>query len=218
MATLPKDRVKVARPFTVNGVDFARPLMIRSGIRRVTAIKTWMAVFVCFATRAIHLEAVMGLTSEAFIVALRRFMSRRGKCTKIFSDNGTNFVGAHKELSKYLSNSGDVMAREGIEWHFNPPSAPHFGGIWESAVKITKTHLVRTTKDTRLSLEELQTLLCQIEACVNLRPMTPLGSDPSEPSALTPARAHAILLEAMVQRVPVTTTSTRSLADTKNKI
>jgi len=187
MAPLPKNRVQFSRPFTITGVDFAGPLLIRSGIRRVTAIKTWIAVFVCFATRAIHLEAVVGLTSDAFMASLRRFMSRRGKCRKIYSDNGTNFVGAQKELSNYVKNTEDLMAREGVEWHFNPPSAPHFGGLWESAVKTVKTHLVRVVKDTRLNLEELQTLLCQIEACVNSRPMIPLNSDPCEPNALTPA-------------------------------
>ncbi|XP_008181389.1 uncharacterized protein LOC103308916 [Acyrthosiphon pisum] len=187
MAPLPKNRVQFSRPFTITGVDFAGPLLIRSGIRRVTAIKTWIAVFVCFSTRAIHLEAVVGLTSDAFMASLRRFMSRRGKCKKIYSDNGTNFVGAQKELSSYVKNTEDLMAREGVEWHFNPPSAPHFGGLWESAVKSVKTHLVRVVKDTRLNLEELQTLLCQIESCVNSRPMTPLNSDPCEPNALTPA-------------------------------
>jgi len=85
---------------------------------------------------------------------------------KIYSDNGTNFVGAQKDNS--VKNTDDFMAREGVEWHFNPPSAPHFGGLWKSAaVKSVKTHLVRVVKDTRLNLEELQTLLCQIEDCVN---------------------------------------------------
>ncbi|XP_060836320.1 uncharacterized protein LOC132918983 [Rhopalosiphum padi] len=187
MAPLPKQRVAPTRPFAVSGVDFAGPLTIRSGIRRQTGIKAWIAVFVCFSTRAIHLEPVVGLTSGAFLASLRRFMSRRGKCTTIHSDNGTNFIGAQKELASYLSDCDSSMAREGIEWKFNPPSAPHFGGLWESAVKSTRHHLSRILKDGRLNLEELNTLLCQIEACVNSRPMTPLGSDPSEPGALTPA-------------------------------
>jgi len=187
MAPLPKQRVQMSRPFTITGVDFAGPLQIQSGIRRVTTKKAWIAVFVCFATRAIHLEAVVGLTSEAFLASLRRFMARRGKSTKIYSDNATNFVGVQKELQAYLADSERYMAKEGVQWHFNPPSAPHFGGLWENAVKITKHHLYRVIKDSRLNLEELQTLLCQIEACVNSRPMTPLSSDPGEPNALTPA-------------------------------
>jgi hypothetical protein len=113
-------------------------------------------------------------------------MSRRGKCSTIYSDNGTNFVGAQRELTSYIQNCDSQLASEGIEWKFNPPSAPHFGGLWESAVKSTKHHLNRILKDSRLNLEELNTLLCQIEACVNSRPITPLSTDPSEPEALTP--------------------------------
>jgi len=187
MAPLPKQRVQMSRPFTVTGVDFAGPLQFQSGIRRVTTKKAWIAVFVCFSTRAIHLEPVIGLTIEASLAALRRFMARLGKSTKIYIDNATNFVGMQKELRAYLEDSERYMADEGVQWHFNPPSAPHFGGLWESAVKSTKHHLDRVIKDSRLNLEELQTLLCQIEACVNSRPMTLLSSDPGEPNALTPA-------------------------------
>lgn len=187
MAPLPRDRVQCSRPFTITGVDFAGPIVIRSGIRRVTGVKTWIAVFVCFSTRAIHLEAVEDLTSAAFIACLRRFMSRRGKCKRIYSDNGTNFIGAQKELSGYMEKIDKRMEGEGIEWRFNPPSAPHFGGLWENAVKSTKFHLTRIMKDARLTLGELSTLLCQIEACVNSRPMTPISSDPSDLEALTPA-------------------------------
>ncbi|XP_060864256.1 uncharacterized protein LOC132940549 [Metopolophium dirhodum] len=114
-------------------------------------------------------------------------MARRGKITKIYSDNAINFVGVQKELKAYLEDSERYMANERVQWHFNPPSAPHFGGLWENAVKSTKHHLYRVIKDSRLNLEELLTLLCQIEACVNLWPMTPLSNDPGEPNALTPA-------------------------------
>jgi len=187
MAPLPKDRVQCSRPFAVTGVDFAGPIMIRSGVRRVSATKVWVAVFVCFSTRAVHLEVVEDLTSSAFIASLRRFMSRRGRCTRIYSDNGTNFIGAQRELAACMTKIDKEMAKEEIEWHFNPPSAPHFGGLWENAVKTMKFHLARIMKDTRLTLGELGTLLCQIEACVNSRPMIPLSSDPSDLEALTPA-------------------------------
>ncbi|CAI6373562.1 unnamed protein product [Macrosiphum euphorbiae] len=114
-------------------------------------------------------------------------MSRRGKCSTIHSDNGTNFVEVQKELVSYLTSCESSMASEGIKWRFNPPSVPYFGGLWESELKSTEHHLTRVLKDGRLTLEELNTLLCQIEASVNSRPMTPLGSDPSEPNTLTPA-------------------------------
>ncbi|CAI6371089.1 unnamed protein product [Macrosiphum euphorbiae] len=187
MATLPSTRVRPARPFATTGVDFAGPLDVRSGIRRVTSIKTWIAVFVCLATRAIHLEPVVGLTSNAFFAALRRFMARRGKCSKMYSDNATNFVGVQRELATYLQSVDASVAKEGIDWHFNPPGAPHFGGIWESAVKSAKHHLTRVLKDAKLTLEELGTLLCQIEACLNSRPLTPLSSHPLDLEPITPA-------------------------------
>lgn len=152
MAPLPKQRVQGTYPFAVTGVDFAGPLIIRSGVRRVVGIKAWIAVFVCFVTRAIHLETVEDLTSKAFIAALRRFMSRRGHCKTIYSDNGTNFVGAQRELSSYVQGVGSLMAQEGIEWRFNPPSAPHFGGLWESAVKSAKYHLTRMMGEAKLTL------------------------------------------------------------------
>lgn len=196
MAALPRDRVQCTRPFTVTGVDFAGPIYIRSGLRRVAAKKAWIAVFVCFSTKAIHLELVDDLSSKSFIATLRCFMSRRGKCAKIYSDNGTNFVGAQKELVSMMKKASVDLEKEGIEWHFNPPAAPHFGGIWESAVKSMKHHLKRVISDHKLTNTEMRTLLCQIEACLNSRPMTPLNSDPSDLAVLTPA--HFLIGGAML--------------------
>ncbi|XP_055614859.1 uncharacterized protein LOC129761171 [Toxorhynchites rutilus septentrionalis] len=140
MADLPAARVNVARPFLKTGVDYFGPILIRHAPRR-PASKAYVAVFVCMCTKAVHLEIVTDLSTERFIQALRRFIGRRGKCSDIFSDNGTNFVGAHnqlKDLSKFLKNEEyrekitRECANEGIQWHFNPPSAPHFGGLWEA--------------------------------------------------------------------------------------
>lgn len=187
MADLPKDRVQESLPFIITGVDFAGPIMIRSGIKRVVAKKAWIAVFVCFTTRAIHLEPVEELTSAAFLATLRCFIARRGKVAKIYSDNATNFTGAQRELANIISKAGNQFANEGIEWHFIPPASPHFGGLWESAVKSTKHHLRRVIGEHKLSASELRTLLCQIEACVNSRPLTTMSNEPDELRALTPA-------------------------------
>jgi len=187
MAPLPKQRVTCTRPFTNTGVDFAGPLTIRSGIRGRPGKKAWIAIFVCFSTKAAHIEAVEDLTSSAFIASLRRFCSRRGKPDKIWSDNGTNFVGARRELTTFTRGIESLSAAEDINWHFNPPSTPHFGGIWESCVKSAKHHLSRIVKDAHLTLSELQTLLCQIEACLNSRPLSPLSSSPDDLEPLTPA-------------------------------
>ncbi|XP_046391496.1 uncharacterized protein LOC124159621 [Ischnura elegans] len=145
-------------------------------------------------TRAVHLEAVSSYSSESFIAAFRRFVGRRGHCSLLLSDRCTNFIGANQELKRMFQRSSDynrtiaeALASTGTEWRFNPPAAPHFGGIWEAAVKSTKHHIRRVIGDTKLTFEELSTLLCQVEACLNSRPLIPLTDDPTDNKALTPA-------------------------------
>lgn len=120
MAPLPRERVIIEISFFRNGVDFCGLIYIKSSLRRVTSIKCYIAVFVCFGTRAVHLELVTDMTSNAFIAALTRFMSRRGTCSYIYSDNGTNFVGASKTLKSYLQTNNssqplvDTLANHGV--------------------------------------------------------------------------------------------------------
>jgi len=106
------------------------------------------------------MEIVDDLTSSSFIAALRRFMARRGKPRELWSNNGTNFVGAHRELTIYLRDIKGSTAEEGIVWKFNPRPAPQFGGIWESTIKSAKYILARALKQAKLTLAELQKLLC----------------------------------------------------------
>lgn len=119
-------------------------------------------------------------------------MSRRGQCENLHSDNGTNFVGADRILKTYFKttakskNVHDFLTMREITWHFIPPAAPYFGGLWESAVKSAKKHLVRMSKGVLLTFEETTTLLCQIEAVLNSRPMYPTSSDPADFNVLTP--------------------------------
>ncbi|GFQ79725.1 integrase catalytic domain-containing protein [Trichonephila clavata] len=142
-------------------------------------------------TKAVHLELVSSLSAAAFLSALRRFVSRRSYPSDIYSDNGTNFVGASaylKDLFKLLHNSNvqDYSSSKNIQWHFIPPYAPNFGGVWEASVKLTKHHLLKTLKAAVLNFEELATILCQIESCINSRPLYPLSSDPKDLQVLTP--------------------------------
>ncbi|XP_037931692.1 uncharacterized protein LOC119666485 [Teleopsis dalmanni] len=144
-------------------------------------------------TKAIHLEAVSDLSSEAFIAALKRFFPRRGKSAHLYSDNGTNFIGALKKLDKEFGNAIKnntsmlpILAAEKIEWHFIPPASPHFGGIWEAAVKSVKYHLKRVIGETKLTFEEMTTLLNQIEAVLNSRPLCYTSSDIDSIDVLTP--------------------------------
>ncbi|XP_071652192.1 uncharacterized protein [Temnothorax longispinosus] len=194
MADLPRPRVTPARPFQYTGVDYAGPILLRTAPGRGhKATKGFLVVFVCLSTRAVHLDVASDYSSQAFIAAFKRFVSRRGMCTELFSDCGTNFVGADAELRKLFSAStkegrsiAEEMANNRVRWRFNPPGAPHFGGLWEAVVKSAKHHLRRVLGDATLTYEEMTTLLTQIEACLNSRPLSPLTDDPEDCAALTP--------------------------------
>lgn len=194
MANLPKQRVVPSRAFHVTGVDYAGPYsIIGKGGRHRVYVKAYVAIFVCFSTKAVHLELVSDLTSQAFIATLTRFVSRRAIPAQIQSDNGTTFGGANTELERlytFLEENkkeiSDFALSKGIEWFFNPPTGSHFGGLWEAAVKSMKAHLKTVLWDKTFTFEELSTLLTQIEACLNSRPLTPLSSDPDELDVLTP--------------------------------
>ncbi|GFV31641.1 integrase catalytic domain-containing protein [Trichonephila clavipes] len=140
--------------------------------------------------KTIHIEIVSDLTSDAFIATLKRFFSRRGKCAKLYSDNGKTFVGANKVL-KLIEDSDDNLAgflsAEGIEWKFIPPRAPSFGGLWEASVKSIKYHLKRVVSGSNLTYEEFLTVCIQIEGILNSRPLCPLSSNSDDLNALTPA-------------------------------
>lgn len=196
MGNLPTCRVSNCRPFINVGVDYAGPILLKESHRRgrVHTYTCYIAIFVCMATKAVHLELVNGLTSQAFIASLKRFMARRGKCLTIYSDNATNFVKANKELKKleFLMNTSDsnlvtdFLANDHIEWKFIPARSPTFGGLWEAAVKSLKYHIRRITGNSVFTYEEYLTFLVQTEACLNSRPLTPLSNDPNDLASLTP--------------------------------
>ncbi|XP_055306641.1 uncharacterized protein LOC129570941 [Sitodiplosis mosellana] len=197
MADLPAARVeRVEKVFLKCAVDFAGPIKVKtSKLRNAKAVKGYIAIFVCFVTKAIHIELVGELTAESFVAALRRFVARRGRVSDISSDNGPNFVKSEKflkelskiELEQFQTTINNELLRLEIKWHFTPPASPHFNGLVEAAVKTTKYHLKRQIGDSALTVEEWTTLLCQIEAVANSRPICEMSNDPNDTTVLTPA-------------------------------
>ncbi|XP_035916084.1 uncharacterized protein LOC118513869 isoform X2 [Anopheles stephensi] len=114
MGDLPSYRVNAAPTFERVGLDYARPILLQSGIRRVSSWKGYICIFVCMVTYGINLEAVENLTTEAFLAAFKRVMSRRGIPHGVFSDNGTNFVGANAEIKEMRNAYKKAVATQGI--------------------------------------------------------------------------------------------------------
>lgn len=190
MSDLPASRVTESQPFMRVGVDYAGPLSIKENrLRKPRHYKMYIAVFVCFTVRAVHLEFVSDLSTDAFTAALGRFVARRGLPNDIYSDCGTNFVGANNKLRALVNDPAyrdKLTASAHCTWHFNPPGAPHFGGLWEAAVRSAKSLLLRIMGEHAFTIEEFSTVLCRVEAILNSRPLTPASSDPTELECLTP--------------------------------
>lgn len=142
-----------------------------------------MVLFTCLSCRAIHLEMAYSLDMDSCIHAIKRFVCRRGQVQHIWSDNGTDLVGAEKELKMALSSLKigkiqDSLHKGGIRWTFNPPGASHHGGVWERLIRSVRWVLNALTNQQPLTDEGLQTLFCEVEAILNNRPITTASSDP----------------------------------------
>ncbi|XP_060878449.1 uncharacterized protein LOC132950867 [Metopolophium dirhodum] len=201
MADLTASRVTPCRPFLRVGIDFAGPLTIAENRHKNSrSIKCYLAIFVCMVVKAVHIEVVSDLSTPSFLASLHRFVTRRGTPTDIYTDCGSNFKGADQQLRQMMLDptaqttySNSILCK----WHFNPPAAPHFGGLWEAAVKSTKYHLKRVVGTQRLTFEEMATLTTRIEAVLNSRPITPISTDPNDYRALTPG--HFLIGHPMVE-------------------
>ncbi|XP_060879146.1 uncharacterized protein LOC132951345 [Metopolophium dirhodum] len=141
--------------------------------------------------QAVHLEVVSDLSTDAFLAAFDRFVGRHGLPSEVYSDCGTNFVGADKQLQALINSPQGQLAittnsRPHCKWLFNPPSAPHFGVLWEAVVRSTKRLLVRTMSTHVFTYEEFSTVLIRIEAVLNSRPLTPASTDSHDLECLIP--------------------------------
>ena len=198
MADLPSPRVNASPPFTHCGMDYAGPFNIKMGyVRKPTILEAHVCVFVCLSTKAVHLEVVSDASTPAFLAALQRFIARRGCPQHFYSDNGGNFIGArnscHKIYALLKRQEADedikhfLATHHQISWHNIPAFSPHMGGLWEAAVKGMKTHLKRVMGVVRFTFEELTTIICRIEACLNSRPLIPITSHSPDGSSILTA-------------------------------
>ncbi|XP_057318296.1 uncharacterized protein LOC130663197 [Microplitis mediator] len=158
MGQLPSTRVRPSKAFLHTGIDYAGPVTLKTFQGR----------------------------------EFRRFTSRRGVCSTLYSDCGTNFVGADATLkkefaarSRQLKELQYLLTTDGTDWKLNPPSAPHFGGKWEAAVKSIKFHLL-SIGESLFTYDQFATVLTQIEAVLNSRPIAPISKDSADLTALTP--------------------------------
>ncbi|XP_032437291.1 uncharacterized protein LOC116731570 isoform X3 [Xiphophorus hellerii] len=196
MADLPQERVKPDKPpFLDVCVDYFGPIDVKRGR---SLLKRYGVLFTCPTSRAVHLEVAHTLDTDSCINAIRRFICRRGPVSSIRSDNGTNFVGANRELKEGLaalnqSKIQKALVQDGINWHFNIPAASHHGGIWERLIRSVKSVLTSVLKQQVLDDETLQTVFCEAEAILNDRPITLVSDDPNDLEALTPN--HILMLK-----------------------
>ena len=188
MADLPEERLDASTAFTNVGVDYFGPFIVKIGRRNE---KRWCCLFTCLTMRAVHIEVVPKLDTDSCLNAIMRFIARRGKPNTIISDNGTNFVGAEREFAEYVAEWNkegieEHLIQRGIRWKFNPPAAPHIGGVWERLVRSCKKAMYAVLGNRSVTEDVLSTTFCIVEQTLNARPLTPVSSDVNDLEALTP--------------------------------
>ena len=207
-APLPRDRILQCSPFDIVGIDFTGPLYVYEGppkVKRdnelkrkvisydgVPCRKMYVCLYTCAVSRAVHLELVWDLTTESFVRSFRRFISRKGMCRVIYSDNASSFKKAEKDIKFYLELMKgkafqSYLTEHNIEWKYILECSPWWGGFYERLMKSIKTPLKKILGKSRIDVDEMSTMLCEIEAQINSRPITTVSDEPSEQKYITPA-------------------------------
>lgn len=204
MSDLPVERLQVEPPFSYVGMDVFGPWEVFTRRTRggQANSKRWAVLFTCLCTRAVHIEVVEEMSSSSFINALRCFFALRGPAKQLRSDCGTNFIGAHKELSAKAPVKYKVqqyLQEHKCTWLFNPHSS-HVGGVWERMIGMARRildNMLLQAGRVQLTHEILTTFLAEVTAIINAHPLIPVSSDPEHPLILSPAmlltqKTHAI--------------------------
>jgi hypothetical protein len=203
MADLPEIRLApYTPPFYNTACDYFGPYYVKIGRNKTT--KHYGVVFTCLNTRAVHLELAVDCSAMEFIQVLRRFFAVRGKPALILSDNGTQLVGAERELREMIEGwekekLKEFAAEKGIKWQFITPTAPHQNGCAEAMVKSCKRAIKKAIGDSKLTPFELYTCFLEIANLINQRPIGRVTTDPSEGTYLCP---NDILLGRASSKVP----------------
>lgn len=189
MAPLPQQRLTpFVKPFSHTGVDYFGPVLVKQGR---SLVKRWIVLFTCLTIRAVHLEVAYSLSTQSCVMAIRRFIARRGSPETFYSDNGTNFIGANRLLIQQLRTVHESCAvtftNAKTSWRFNPPLAPHMGGPWERMVRSVKSAMAEIADYHKHPSDEvLETVILEAESVINSRPLTYVPLDSEEGDALTP--------------------------------
>ncbi|XP_061923831.1 uncharacterized protein LOC133663402 isoform X2 [Entelurus aequoreus] len=205
MSDLPVDRLQLEPPFSYVGLDIFGPWEVFTRRTRggQANSKRWAVLFTCLCTRAVHIEVVEEMSSSSFINALRRFFALRGPAKQLRSDCGTNFIGAHKDITTSVPDENKVqqyLQEHKCTWVFNPPHSSHMGGVWERMIGLARRildNMLRQAGRAQLTHEILTTFLAEVTAIMNARPLIPVSSDPEHPFILSPAmlltqKTHAV--------------------------
>lgn len=215
MAELPKIRVTPYEPpFTFTGIDYFGPLQVKRG--RGTA-KRYGCIFVCMTSRAVHLELAQSLETDAFIMVLRRFLNTRGSVKQLRSDNGSNFIGAERELRQAIEQWNhrqieDELRVRDCDWVFHPPDAPHMSGVWERLIRSVKRSMKAILGERMVDEEVLRTVLSEAQGIANSRPLCPNSDDVTDMEALTP---NHLLLQRPATNLPTGNFSDADLVSRK---
>ena len=197
MSDVPQNRVEARlQPFTNCGVDCFGPLEVKLFRRTV---KECVCLFICLGVRAVHFELVDRLNTAACLDAVHRFLARRGQPKTMLSDKGTNFVAAANEFKAAFSELKEnaitkQLAENGIKWSFNPPAAPHFGGVWKRLVRSCTKAMYNVLKGQLMKEDSLRTTLCIVEQLMRNLPTTAASGDIEDLGALTPNHFFAGIL------------------------
>ena len=169
-------------------VDFGGPFLTKQG--REKKEQNSICVFTCLVSYTVHLEIAYGLDADSFLNAFYRMTNRRELAVEMLSDNGKNFVGGEQELRELIEklDAEKIVASgadKGIKWNFNPPLAPHFGGVHESMMKSAKKAIKAITGNVDVNNEELMPIFTAAESLLNSQPLTYQTSNPEDETLLT---------------------------------